>query len=147
MEFFSRFLERLVFICKFSYSFLRFIHDKRQKHEKHPSRISHKTHNGCNSYMIKEFLLSMRYNSLPTTFLTPTPYRVPSLQTGIGDNSFVPISCKVWGLIYSRSHTSLPMRKCSPPNSGLCVCATSLILLLTPLISGQHHLHIVSLHI
>ena len=23
----------------------------------------------------------------------------------IGDNPFVPISCKVWGLIYSHSHT------------------------------------------
>jgi len=23
--------------------------------KKHPSRISHKTHDGCNSYMIKEF--------------------------------------------------------------------------------------------
>jgi len=25
--------------------------------KKHPSRISHKTHDGCNSYMIKEFSL------------------------------------------------------------------------------------------
>ena len=31
MEFFSRFLGRLVFICKFSYSFLRFIHIKNMK--------------------------------------------------------------------------------------------------------------------
>ena len=50
-EFFLRFLGRLVFICKFSYSFLRFIHDKRQKHEsKRPLPcILYKIYGGGNS--------------------------------------------------------------------------------------------------
>lgn len=34
---------------------------------------------------------------------------------------------------YSHSHTSLPMRKCSPPKSGLYLCATISIRYLTPL--------------
>ena len=42
-------------------------------------------------------------------------------------------TCKVRGLIYSRSHTSFPVRKSSPAKSGLCVSATSTIRLPTPL--------------
>jgi len=51
----------------------------------------------------------------------------------VGNNLPVPIVLQSTraDIQYSRSHTSLPVRKCSPPNSGLCVCATSFIRLLT----------------
>jgi len=56
------------------------------------------------------------------------PFQIRSLieylscELRIGSNPPVPIVLQGRGLIYSLSHTSLPVRKCSSPKSGLCVC-------------------------